>query len=104
MDATDKGYLLTASVTAACALAFTTIVTLLVVFMGHRQFTSHAVTINRLMNEKLDLENKLNSATVAPVDVDGDGEADIAPSSRRQNILENPIPIRRGRSARPLIV
>lgn len=104
MDATDKGYLLTASIAAACALAFTTIVALLVVFMGRSQFTSHAETINRLMSEKMDLENKLHTASMTPVDVDGDGDVDVGPSSRRRNILENPIPIRRGRSARPLIV
>lgn len=104
MNATDKGYLLAASVTAACALALVTIVTLLVIFRGRSQFTSHAMTINRLTNEKLDLENKLNTALSKQVDVDGDGNADIGPSTRKMNILENPIPIRRGRSARPLIV
>ena len=61
IDSIDKGYLLTAGITAACALAFTTIVTLMIIFMGRSQFNAHAKTINRLMTEKMDLENKLST-------------------------------------------
>ena len=99
MSTRDKGFLLTAGVTAACALAFTTIVTFMVIFSGNKQFSRHAVTINNLMKEKLELENKLNSIPDQMED-----SQSMRTSSRRQNILENPIPVMRGRSARPLIV
>ena len=100
MPADDRGYLLTTSITAACALAFTTVVTLMIIFMGRNQFNAHATTINRLMSEKLDLENQLNDAQTMGGKVLDNGED----MSMRRNILENPIPVRRGRSARPLII
>jgi hypothetical protein len=94
MNNTDKGYLLGASITAVITLAFVTIVTMMIMFLGRNRFRENATIINRLMSEKLDLENKLNDVKMNSGDV----------SSIRKNILENPIPIRRGRSARPLIV
>ena len=111
MNSVDNTYLLTAAGTAAGAVAFMTIVVLMVIFMGRNQFTGHARTINKLMSEKLELENKLNDASfggAAHGDTafggGGDDFGDDMGRSSRRNILENPIPIRRGRSARPLIV
>jgi succinate dehydrogenase/fumarate reductase flavoprotein subunit len=91
MEKNDKNYLLTSSVNSAVALAFTTVVVLMVVFLGGETNRKHSIRINDLTNRNLELESKINDMQSQSM------------SSRRSNILEDPIPVRKGRGARPLI-
>lgn len=93
IDPTDNGWLLSAAITAAVAVGLLTIVALMIIFMGRNKFKSHADIINKLMTEKLELENKLNNLASGDFSDNED-----------KSILDNPLPIRRGRSNRPLIV
>jgi hypothetical protein len=91
----DKGYLVAAGSSSAVALTFTTIAVLMIILMGRDQFKAHAKIINSLSVDKLELQNKLDEMKES---------VQKQASLPKNKILENPIPIRRGRSARPLIV
>jgi len=91
MTTTDKTYLLTSSVTSAVAVGLTTVIALMIIFMGRSNYKAHAVLARKLALEKLDLENELHELQMKQME---------KPTPK---VLENPIPLRKGRNGRPLI-
>jgi len=95
MNLNDKGYLLSAGVTSAVAVAFTTVVALMIFFMGRNEYKRHIKEKHDLMNEKLELENRLNDLQK--------NSGSQREEDNKVSVLDNPIPLRRGRNGRPLI-
>ena len=93
MTSTDKDYLLVNSVTSAIAVALTTIITLMIIFMGRDEYKKHASLTRKLMVEKIELENELTECQ----------EKLATKTQPQRKLLENPIPLRKGRNGRPLI-
>lgn len=94
MTEVDKNYLLTNSITSAVAVGLTTVVTLMIIFMGRDEYKKHANLSKKLMMEKIELENQLT---------DMQDKMEKHTSKHHRQVLENPIPLRKGRNGRPLI-
>jgi hypothetical protein len=94
MSKKDKDYILVTGITSAVAVALTTIVTLLIIFMGRSDYKKHVNQNHQLTLEKMELENRVN---------DLNDRVEQHRHEKHPSVLENPIPLRRGRHGRPLI-
>lgn len=94
MPEKDRDYILVAAITSAVAVGLTTIVALLIIFLGKSDYKKHVSLNHQLSLEKMELENQVSDLN------------QMVEKHRREkhpSVLENPIPLRRGRRGRPLI-
>ena len=91
---TDRNYILVAGVTAAVAVGLTTVVALLVILFGKKDYKEHIQRNHQLTVKNMELQNQID---------DLNQRVEQHRREKHPSVLDNPIPLRRGRRGRPLI-
>lgn len=91
---TDRNYILVAGVTAAVAVGLTTVVALLVILFGKKDYKEHIERNHHLTVKNMELQNQIDDLTQ---------RVEQHRREKHPSVLDNPIPLRRGRRGRPLI-